>query len=94
MGREFFEMRWGWGGVNWAKSVRKRGRVGDGGITHKPPPQNPSYPLPPTVGIRQSADGAESEGESAYAYKGLPCKDGYIRDVDDVRKKKSPKKKM
>ena len=94
MGGDFSKCVRGGGGVNWDKSVRKRGRVGDGGITHRPPPQNPSYPLPPTIGIRQSESGAESDGESAYAHKGLPCKDGYIRDVDDVRKKKSPEKKM
>ena len=79
--------------MNWAKSVRKGGGGGDGGITHRPPLYSPSYPLPPTVGILQSAGGAESEGKSAYVHKGLPCKDGYIRDVDDVRKKKSPKKR-
>lgn len=62
-GAGIFRNEVGRGGVNWAKSVRKRERVGDGGITHKHLSQNPSYPLPPTVGIRQSADGAESEGK-------------------------------
>lgn len=64
-----------WSDVGWAKSVRKRGRFGDGGITHIPPPQKPlippTPPLPQTY--PQSASEAVGEGESAYAHKGLPC---------------------
>lgn len=49
-------------------------------------------PYPPYR--RHTAVGGRSgeRGQEAYAHKGLPCKDGYIRDVDDVRKK-SPKKR-
>ena len=50
--------------------------------------------IPPTPYRRHTAVGGRSgeRGQEAYAHKGLPCKDGYIRDVDDVRKKVPEKK--